>query len=83
MPWQFINHCLQPAALMCIDVCVDLHREHMLHLSCFTCTAISASHYFHVPEAFPHRTQYLLPAGSSGCPSMWDVMPNGFSLSPL
>lgn len=74
-------------AACCINVhlcvCMDLHREHTLQLSCFTCTGISASAYLQVPEAFPRRTQYLPPAGSSGCPSMCDMMPHGFSLCPL
>lgn len=85
MSWWFINHRLQPAALMYIDVCA---------LICIGNTRfnfdVASSQLFlflidhlQVPEAFPCRTQYLLPAGSSGCPSTQDVMPDGFSLSPL
>lgn len=64
-------------------MCINLHRERVLQLSCFTCTAVSVSDNIQVPEAFPHRTQYLLPAGSSGCPIMHDVMPGGFCLTLL
>lgn len=64
-------------------MCVDLHREHVLQLSCFIFTAVSISDNLQAPEAFPCRTRYLLPAGSPGCPSTQDVMPVDFSLSPL
>lgn len=83
MSWRFIKHRLQTAALMYINVRALI----CIGNACFNFHVSSTQPFIsdnlQVPEALPPRTQYLLPAGSAGCPSTQDVMHDGFSLSPL